>query len=112
MSAMSDCPGMLHARVVHPTSLGGTLLSVGTLDKKQFPNTQIVVKGNLVAVVDPTEYTAIEAASVLAHCTKWTTWQGLPGHDNLFKAMKTQPYPAPVARARTSGSRIRPSPER
>ena len=38
----------------------------GTLDKKQFPNTQIVVKGNLVAVVDPLEYVAIQAASVLA----------------------------------------------
>ncbi len=96
-------PGMLHARVVHPTSLGGTLISVGTLDKKQFPNTQIVVKGNLVAVVDPQEYTAIEAASVLAHSTKWTTWQGLPGHDNLFKAMKTQPYPAAVALGANTG---------
>ncbi|HEX4518778.1 MAG TPA: molybdopterin cofactor-binding domain-containing protein, partial [Gaiellaceae bacterium] len=97
-------PGMLHARVVHPTSLDGKLISVGTLDKKQFPNTQIVVKGNLVAVVDPVEYTAIEAASVLAHTTKWTTSTTLPGHDNLFKAMRTQPYPAAVAVGANTGS--------
>ena len=59
-------PGMLHARVVHPKTLGSKLISVGKLDKKEFPNTQIVVKGNLVAVVDPQEYIAIQAASVLA----------------------------------------------
>ena len=56
-------PGMVHARVVHPSGLGATLASVGTLDKKRFPNTEIVVKGNLVAVVDPAEYVAIQAAS-------------------------------------------------
>src|SRR5882762_917506 len=30
-------PGMLHARMVRPATLGSTLISVGTLDKKQFP---------------------------------------------------------------------------
>ena len=53
-SATSGCPGMLHARVVHPAGARRRrCVQVGTLDKKQFPNTQIVVKGNLVAVVDP-----------------------------------------------------------
>jgi nicotinate dehydrogenase subunit B len=81
-------PGMLHARVVHPATIGGNLVSVGTLDKKAFPNTQIVVKGNLVAVVDPQEYTAIEAAALLAPKMKWSPWAGLPGSDNLFSAMR------------------------
>jgi len=81
-------PGMLHARVVHPPALGSKLVSVGKLDKKQFPNTQIVVKGNLVAVVDPVEYQAIQAAAVLQGKTKWTTWSGLPGSGNLFSAMR------------------------
>src|SRR5262249_22967192 len=44
-------PGMVHARVVHPPGIGATLAQVGTLDKKRFPKTEIVVKGNLVAVV-------------------------------------------------------------
>ena len=80
-------PGMLHGRPVHPKNLGSQLVSVGALDKKQFPNTQVVVKGNFVGVVDPEEYTAIQAASLLSATTKWTDWNGLPGSDNLFKAM-------------------------
>jgi nicotinate dehydrogenase subunit B len=81
-------PGMVHARVVHPPTLGAKLLSPGTLDKKRFPNTQIVAKGNLLAVVDPTEYTAIQAASELAGKAKWSEWSGLPGSGNLFSAMR------------------------
>src|ERR1019366_8196044 len=36
-------PGMLHARMVHPKSLGSTLISAGKLDKTRFPNAQVVV---------------------------------------------------------------------
>ena len=91
-------PGMLHARVVHPTTLGSTLISVGKLDPKQFPNTQVVVKGNLVAVVDPQEFTAIQAASILASKTKWTDWAGLPGSGNLFGALRAADWTTtPVA---------------
>src|ERR1700741_1994529 len=43
-------PGMLHARVVHPKTLGSTLVSAGALDKTKFPNSQVIVKGNLVGV--------------------------------------------------------------
>jgi nicotinate dehydrogenase subunit B len=77
-------PGMLHARVIHPKTLGSKLISVGQLDKKQFPNAQVVVKGNLVAVVDPVEYNAIQAASILTGKTKWTDWAGLPGSGNVY----------------------------
>jgi nicotinate dehydrogenase subunit B len=44
-------PGMLHARMARPATLGSTLISVGTLDKKQFPTAVVVGKSNLVAVV-------------------------------------------------------------
>jgi len=81
-------PGMLHARVVHPPTLGAKLISVGKLDKKQFPNTQVVVKGNLVGVVDPVEYQAIQAASVLTGKNRWTSWSGLPGSANVFSALR------------------------
>jgi CO/xanthine dehydrogenase Mo-binding subunit len=81
-------PGMLHARVVHPPALGAKLISVGQLDKKRFPNTQVVVKGNLVAALDPAEYVAIQAAGELAGKTKWTEWAGLPGDGNTFKALR------------------------
>jgi CO/xanthine dehydrogenase Mo-binding subunit len=98
-------PGMLHARVVHPSTLGSTLVSVGTLDKKQFPNTQIVVKANLVAVVDPLEYNAIQAASLLARSTKWSDWEGLPGSGNTFSALRKADWKtAPVSLGVNTGS--------
>ncbi|HEY3922411.1 MAG TPA: molybdopterin cofactor-binding domain-containing protein, partial [Gaiellaceae bacterium] len=90
-------PGMLHARVVHPKTLGSNLISVGKLDKKQFPNAQVVVKGNLVAVVDPLEYNAIQGAALLTGTTKWSDWSGLPGSGDLFSAMRNLDYTsAPV----------------
>jgi nicotinate dehydrogenase subunit B len=96
-------PGMLHARVVHPKTLGSSLISVGKLDKSQFPHTQIVVKGNLVAVVDPLEYVAIEAASLLAAKTQWTEWTGLPGSDNLYGALRKLPWQAPTQGGANNG---------
>ena len=81
-------PGMLHARMVHPKTLGSTLISVGELDKTRFPNAQVVVKGNLVGVVAPTEWEAIRASQQVATATKWTDWKGLPGNANLFSYLK------------------------
>jgi nicotinate dehydrogenase subunit B len=81
-------PGMLHARVVHPKTLGSNLVSVGSLDKARFPNTQVVVKGNLVGVVAPTEWEAIKAAQQVTAGTKWTEWKGLPGDERLFQFLK------------------------
>jgi nicotinate dehydrogenase subunit B len=76
-------PNMLHARVVHPKTLGSTLVSAGTIDKAKFANAQVVVKGNLVGVVAPTEWEAIKASQAVAADTKWTEWKGLPGHTRL-----------------------------
>jgi nicotinate dehydrogenase subunit B len=81
-------PGMLHARMVHPTTLGSKLVSVGPLDKARFPKAQVVVKGNLVGVVAPTEWEAIKAAQQVAAGTKWTEWRGLPGNGRLFQFLK------------------------
>jgi CO/xanthine dehydrogenase Mo-binding subunit len=81
-------PGMLHGRVVHPKTLGSTLVSVGTLDKKQYPNAQVIVKGHLVAVVSPNEWEAINAAQDLATETKWSDWKALPGHGQLHTWMR------------------------
>ena len=83
-------PGMLHARVVHPATLGSTLISAGQCDKAKFPNTQVVVKGNLVGVVAPTEWEAIQAARQVAAATKWSDWKGLPGQANLFSHLRNE----------------------
>jgi CO/xanthine dehydrogenase Mo-binding subunit len=98
-------PGMLHARVVHPSGIGATLAKVGTLDKKRFPKTQIVVQGNLVAVVDPAEYIAIQAASELARTTKWNDWKGMSGSGNLFGELRKADWTTtPVSTGRNVGS--------
>jgi nicotinate dehydrogenase subunit B len=96
--------GMLHARVVHPTTLGSRLVSAGQVDKKRFPNAQVVVKGNLVGVVAPTEWEAIQAARQVAPATKWSEWRGLPGSTNLFRYFRQDAdwKSAPVSRSSKS----------
>ena len=81
-------PGMLHARIVRPKTLGSELVAAGDVDKKQFPTSQVIVKGNLVAVVAATEWEAVRAAQQVATVTKWTDWKGLPGTANLQKALR------------------------
>jgi nicotinate dehydrogenase subunit B len=81
-------PGMVHARVVHPKTLGSTLVSAGTADKTKFPNSQVIVKGNLVGVVATTEWEAIQASVQVANSTKWTDWKGLPGNDKLYQDLR------------------------
>jgi len=81
-------PGMLHARVIHPKTLGSKLVSAGSLDKARFPNAQVIVKGNLVGVVAPTEWEAIKASQQVASDTKWSDWRGLPGDARLFNFLK------------------------
>ncbi len=81
-------PEMLHARMVHPETLGSTLVSVGELDRTKFPNSQVVVKRNLVGVVAPTEWEAIQASEQVANGTKWTEWKGLPGSAKLYDYLR------------------------
>jgi CO/xanthine dehydrogenase Mo-binding subunit len=88
-------PGMLHARMVRPTTPGSTLISVGEIDKKRFPTAEVVRKGNLVAVVSPNEWEAVNAALALDARAKWTDWAGLPGSENLTKALREHDWGAP-----------------
>ena len=103
-------PGMLHARVVHPKTLGSTLVSAGQLDKTKFPNSQVIVKGNLVAVVAPTEWEAIQAAEQLASATKWSDWKGLPGNAKLYQHLREEAdwKSAPVEKSKTSKGDVEP----
>jgi CO/xanthine dehydrogenase Mo-binding subunit len=97
-------PGMLHARVVHPKTLGSTLVSAGSVDKTKFPNSQVIVKGNMVGVVAPTEWEAIQAADQVASGTKWTEWKGLPGNARLYQHLRDEAdwKSAPVEKSKTS----------
>jgi CO/xanthine dehydrogenase Mo-binding subunit len=81
--------------MVRPATLGSTLVSVGILDKKQFPTAEVVRKANLVAVVSPNEWEAIAAVRSVVSSTKWTEWSGLPGSDNLTKTLRAYQWGAP-----------------
>jgi nicotinate dehydrogenase subunit B len=81
--------GMLHARPVHPATLGSTLIAAGTVDAARFPNSRVVTLGNFVAVVAPDEWEAVQAAQQVAEGTRWTTWSGLPGHEGLAEHLRT-----------------------
>ncbi|HYZ83120.1 MAG TPA: molybdopterin cofactor-binding domain-containing protein [Bryobacteraceae bacterium] len=90
-------PGMLHARMIRPTSLGSTLISVGKLDKAKFPMAQVVRKGNLLAVLSTNEWEAVTAAKAVAATTKWSDWSGLPGSDNLTRELREHQWGPPDA---------------
>jgi nicotinate dehydrogenase subunit B len=104
-------PGMLHARVVHPKTLGSALVSAGQVDKTKFPNSQVIVKGNLVGVVAPTEWEAIQAAEQVAGATKWTEWKGLPGNAKIYEHLREQSdwISAPVEKSKPSKGDVGPA---
>ncbi|MGE3340273.1 MAG: molybdopterin cofactor-binding domain-containing protein [Alphaproteobacteria bacterium] len=81
-------PGMLHARMVRPATVGSTLVAAGALDRRKFPTAEVVVKGNLVAVVSPGEWEAVQGAQAVAAATKWTPWSGLPGSDKVVESLR------------------------
>ncbi len=63
-------PGMLHGRIVRPRGQGGygtgaKPLSIDESSIKHIPDAKVVRKGDLVGVVAPKEYDAIQAASQL-----------------------------------------------
>ena len=103
-------PGMLHGRVVHPKTLGSTLISAGEVDKTKFPNSQVIVKGSLVGVVAPTEWEAIQAAMQVAGSTKWTDWKGLPGTAKLFQHLREEAdwKSTPVAPGHANKGKVEP----
>ena len=88
-------PGMLHARMVRPSTLGSTLISAGAIDKTRFPTAEVIQKGNLVAVVSPNEWEAVQAAVSVASATKWTEWSALPGSENVTKAIREYKWEKP-----------------
>ena len=83
-------PGMLHARVIHPATLGSTLIKPGQFDGAQYPGAQLVVIKNLLAVVSADEWEAVRAAMTVANTTRWSEWQGLPGSDALEEHLRNR----------------------
>lgn len=83
-------PGMLHARVIHPATLGSTLVTPGRLDAAQYPGAKLVQVGNLLAVVSPDEWQAVMAAQAVAADTKWSDWKALPTSEKLAEHLRAK----------------------
>jgi CO/xanthine dehydrogenase Mo-binding subunit len=79
-------PGMVHARVIRPEALGAKLLSVDEKSIAGLKNIRIVRKGNFLAIVAPSEWSAIKAARQLK--VKWSDWSGLPEQADVYDALR------------------------
>jgi nicotinate dehydrogenase subunit B len=83
-------PGMLHGRVIRPSSVGGKLTSVDEASIKEIAGiVKIVVKDAFVGVVCEREEQAIRAARELK--ITWKSEQTLPPMNELFDALKKIP---------------------
>jgi CO/xanthine dehydrogenase Mo-binding subunit len=85
-------PGMWHARMVRPRGAGGNTsqnhfpLTIDESSIKHIPNAQVVRLNNLVAVVAPKEYDAIQAAAQLK--VTWKSDPKLSGSGNFWSAVR------------------------
>lgn len=80
-------PGMLHARVIRPPSVGAKLVSVDDASIRQIAGVRIVRLDSFLAVVAPNEWAAVRAARELK--AEWSDWQGLPGSGDLPRYLRS-----------------------
>ena len=75
-------PGMLHARVIRPPSLGATLVSVDEASVRGIPDVGVVrAGGSFLAVVSADEWAVVRAAAELK--ATWSDARTLPGSEGL-----------------------------
>jgi nicotinate dehydrogenase subunit B len=83
-------PGMLHGRVIRPSSIGARFMSIDEASIKSIPGVvKVVVRGNFLGVVCEREEQAIRAARDLK--VVWQDTQALPPMNDLFDALKKIP---------------------
>jgi CO/xanthine dehydrogenase Mo-binding subunit len=79
-------PGMLHGRVVRPPAYGANLESVDEGSVKNIPGVQVVREKNFLAVVAPSEWSAIKAARQLK--ATWSKATTLPDQSKLLEHVR------------------------
>ena len=83
-------PGMLHARVVRPNSIGAKLSSFDDSGLKKIKGyVQTVRKGDFLVVISTTEWGAVKAARDIK--VSWTKGPDLPKKATIFKEWRTMP---------------------
>jgi nicotinate dehydrogenase subunit B len=82
-------PGMLHGRVIRPSGVGATLVSVDEDSVKGIPGfVKAVVKGNFVGVVAESEWAAVRAGEQLK--VNWSAPKAaFPEQEKLYEHMRT-----------------------
>ncbi len=87
-------PGMLHGRVIRPSGVGATFVSVDENSAKSIPGfVKTIVKANFVGVVAENEWAAIQAAKALK--VTWTPpKQAFPEQKDLYAYMRSTPVKA------------------
>ncbi len=80
-------PRMIHARVVRPPALKANLQRYNDSECLKIPGyIGVVKKGNFLAVLGKTEWTAIRASRAIE--TNWSDWQGLPEKSKLWEYVR------------------------
>jgi CO/xanthine dehydrogenase Mo-binding subunit len=82
-------PGMLHARVIRPASVGATLVSVDESALEDIPGAKLVRVKDLLAVVAEDEWTCVRAARAVR--AQWSEWTELPTQENLVASLRASP---------------------
>jgi nicotinate dehydrogenase subunit B len=80
-------PGMLHARVVRPTSIGAKLERVDESSISDIPGSRIVRQDDFLAVVANSEWAAIKAARKLQ--ATWSRAENLPDPSKLWEHVRS-----------------------
>src|SRR5262249_49825378 len=84
--------GMVHGRVVRPSSYGAKLLDVDSSSVETMPGVIKVVRdGSFLGVIAVREFQAIEAMRALAAAARWQETATLPKGEALPDFLKAQP---------------------
>lgn len=78
-------PGMLHGKILRPTSFGATLVSMDTQEAEQIPGVAVVHDGNFVGVAAPSAEIASHAVAVIR--AEWKA-EPQPSNKELFEYLK------------------------
>lgn len=82
-------PGMLHGRIVRPSAMGATLVSVDDSRAKALPGVTVVRDGEFVGVVAPSERAAARAAAAVR--AEWRTRPNQPTSKTIYEYLKKTP---------------------
>ncbi|MEA2974520.1 MAG: nicotinate dehydrogenase subunit [Alphaproteobacteria bacterium] len=85
-------PGMVHARVVRPPSMGARLRSVDSAQVEKMPGVLKVVRnGNYLAVIAEREFQAIQAMHALAAAAQWDEQAKLTDYPGVYDLLQKGP---------------------